>query len=49
MSTETIEKAPAKQPREISEREARQVAEAAREKEWTLPSFVAEMYMGRLR
>jgi alkylation response protein AidB-like acyl-CoA dehydrogenase len=51
MSTETIDKAPAQktQPREISEREARQVAEAAREKEWTLPSFVAEMYMGRLR
>jgi alkylation response protein AidB-like acyl-CoA dehydrogenase len=35
--------------REVSEREARQVAEAAREKEWTLPSFVREMYLGRLR
>lgn len=51
MSTETIEKAPGQktQHREVSEREARQVAEAAREKEWTLPSFVREMYLGRLR
>ncbi len=53
MSTETIEKAPPQpdqtQHREISEREAREVAEAAREKEWTLPSFVREMYLGRLR
>jgi len=51
MSTETMEKAPSKETerREISEREARQVAEAAREKEWTLPSFVREMYLGRLR
>jgi hypothetical protein len=29
--------------REVSEKEARQVAEAAREKEWTLPSFVREL------
>jgi len=36
-------------PREISEREARQVAEAARETEWKLPSFVRELYLGRLR
>jgi alkylation response protein AidB-like acyl-CoA dehydrogenase len=35
--------------REISEREARQVAEAAREKDWTLPSFVRELYLGHLR
>jgi len=35
--------------REVGEREARQVAEAAREKEWTLPSFVRELYLGRLR
>jgi alkylation response protein AidB-like acyl-CoA dehydrogenase len=35
--------------REISEREARQVAEAAREKEWVLPSFVRELYLGHLR
>jgi alkylation response protein AidB-like acyl-CoA dehydrogenase len=43
----TTSDAPAR--REISEREARQVAEAAREKEWTLPSFVRELYLGRLR
>jgi hypothetical protein len=51
MSTETVEKAPPRKThhREISEREARQVAEAAREEEWTLPSFVREMYLGRLR
>jgi alkylation response protein AidB-like acyl-CoA dehydrogenase len=49
-TTETI-KAPSEAPkhREISEREARQVAEAARETEWKLPSFVREMYLGRLR
>ena len=35
--------------REVSEKEARQVAEAAREKDWTLPSFVRELYLGRLR
>ncbi|HET9948732.1 MAG TPA: acyl-CoA dehydrogenase family protein, partial [Longimicrobiales bacterium] len=35
--------------REVSERESRQVAEAAREKEWLLPSFVRELYLGRLR
>ena len=53
MSTETIEKAPPQaestQPRDVSEREAREVAEAARETEWKLPSFVREMYLGRLR
>ena len=50
-STDTIAAAPPQTPkhREISEREARQVAEAARETEWTLPSFVREMYLGRLR
>jgi len=49
-TADTIE-APPKAPkhREISEREARQVAEDARETEWTLPSFVREMYLGRLR
>ncbi len=42
--------APAEQQhREISEKEARQVAEAARQKEWKLPSFVRELYLGRLR
>ncbi|MDH3205462.1 MAG: acyl-CoA dehydrogenase family protein [Gemmatimonadota bacterium] len=50
-TTDTVEAAPAEKPkhREISEREARQVAEAARETEWKLPSFVREMYLGRLR
>tara|TARA_Y100000588_G_scaffold319351_1_gene349364 strand:- start:6165 stop:8009 length:1845 start_codon:yes stop_codon:yes gene_type:complete len=33
----------------VSEREARKVAEAAREKEWKLPSFVRELFLGRLR
>jgi alkylation response protein AidB-like acyl-CoA dehydrogenase len=36
-------------PREVSEREARQVAEAARESEWSQPSFVRELFLGRLR
>ena len=32
----------------VSEQEARDVAEAARETEWTSPSFVAELFNGRL-
>jgi alkylation response protein AidB-like acyl-CoA dehydrogenase len=32
---------------QVSEREARQVAEAAREQEWTRPSFAKELYLGR--
>jgi hypothetical protein len=32
-----------------SEQEARDVAEAARETEWTHPSFVKELFLGRLR
>jgi alkylation response protein AidB-like acyl-CoA dehydrogenase len=32
---------------EISERQARQVAEAAREKEWRKPSFGKELFLGR--
>src|SRR5690554_6263342 len=35
--------------RKISEQEARQVAEAARETEWSKPSFVRELFLGRLR
>ncbi len=31
------------------ERESRQVAEAAREKEWRQPSFLRELFLGRLR
>ena len=39
--------APAATP--ASDAEARDVAEAARETEWTLPSFVRELYLGRFR
>src|SRR5215218_9239562 len=34
---------------EITEREARRVAEAAREGEWKLPSFGKDLFLGRLR
>src|SRR5437763_1733939 len=34
---------------QVSEAEARQVAEAARETEWSMPSFVKELFLGRLR
>jgi alkylation response protein AidB-like acyl-CoA dehydrogenase len=34
---------------QVSERDARAVAEAARETEWTRPSFVRELFLGRLR
>src|SRR5690606_37212445 len=33
----------------VSEAEARAVAEAARETEWTRPSFVRELFLGKLR
>lgn len=33
----------------VTEREARAVAEAAREREWVRPSFVRELFLGRLR
>lgn len=33
----------------VSEQEARRVAEAARETEWSKPSFVRELFLGRLR
>jgi alkylation response protein AidB-like acyl-CoA dehydrogenase len=33
----------------VSERESRQVAEEAREKEWRLPSFGKELFLGNLR
>src|SRR3954468_3959995 len=33
---------------DVSEREARQVAEDAREGEWRLPSFGKELFLGRL-
>jgi len=34
---------------QVTEREARQVAEEARESEWTLPSFGKELFMGSFR
>ena len=34
---------------QVSEKEARQVAEAARETSWDKPSFVRELFLGRLR
>jgi alkylation response protein AidB-like acyl-CoA dehydrogenase len=33
----------------VSEKQAREVAEAAREQEWTLPSFGKELFLGRFR
>src|SRR5688572_12045877 len=34
---------------EVTEADARQVAEAARETEWSAPSFVRELFLGNLR
>jgi alkylation response protein AidB-like acyl-CoA dehydrogenase len=34
---------------QVSEKQARQVAEAARESEWTLPSFGKELFLGNFR
>ncbi|MGH9465491.1 MAG: acyl-CoA dehydrogenase family protein, partial [Thermoanaerobaculia bacterium] len=36
-------------PSHASERESRQVAEAARQREWTAPSFLRELFLGRFR
>jgi alkylation response protein AidB-like acyl-CoA dehydrogenase len=36
-------------PQAVTERDAREVAEAAREKEWVKPSFVRELFLGNLR
>jgi alkylation response protein AidB-like acyl-CoA dehydrogenase len=36
-------------PVNVTEREARAVAESARETEWTKPSFVRELFLGKLR
>src|SRR4051812_50170047 len=36
-------------PSQVSEKEARQVAEAARETEWELPSFARELFLGNFR
>ena len=38
-----------RQAGQVSEREARQVAEAAREAEWRKPSFGKELFLGRFR
>jgi hypothetical protein len=35
--------------RKVSADEAREVAEAAREQEWAAPSFVRELFLGKLR
>ncbi|MFE9648908.1 acyl-CoA dehydrogenase family protein [Streptomyces sp. NPDC006365] len=40
--------APTKKPA-VTEREARQVAEAAREQDWRKPSFAKELFLGRFR
>ncbi|MFI0981952.1 acyl-CoA dehydrogenase family protein [Streptomyces sp. NPDC021093] len=39
---------PGQQPK-VTEREARQVAEAAREQDWRKPSFAKELFLGRFR
>ena len=36
-------------PGAVSEKEARDVAESARETEWAHPSFVRELFLGRFR
>jgi alkylation response protein AidB-like acyl-CoA dehydrogenase len=48
-ATRQSEKARANGTHEVSEREARKVAEAARETGWTQPSFAKELYLGRFR
>ncbi|HEY0304619.1 MAG TPA: acyl-CoA dehydrogenase family protein [Longimicrobiales bacterium] len=48
MSTIAKETEVRKPSHQVSEEEARQVAEAARETEWTAPSFVRELFLGRL-
>src|SRR5207249_11989867 len=35
--------------RKVSAAEAREVAEAAREQEWIAPSFVRDLFLGKLR
>ncbi|MDI3420798.1 acyl-CoA dehydrogenase family protein [Streptomyces luteolus] len=41
--------APTSRKPKVSEQEARQVAEAAREQEWRKPSFAKELFLGRFR
>jgi alkylation response protein AidB-like acyl-CoA dehydrogenase len=45
----TTENRPATGGADVSERQARQVAEAAREQEWRKPSFGKELFLGRFR
>ncbi len=47
MSTQAPERQTQRQ--QVTERDARAVAEAARETEWTKPSFVRELFLGKLR
>ncbi|MEW1720810.1 acyl-CoA dehydrogenase family protein [Streptomyces sp. NPDC093109] len=50
-STHSTPSSPQERPGapKVSEREARQVAEAAREQGWRRPSFAKEMFLGRFR
>ena len=41
--------APTQRPPKVTEREARQVAEAARQQDWHKPSFAKELFLGRFR
>ncbi|MFJ3905921.1 acyl-CoA dehydrogenase family protein [Streptomyces sp. NPDC090025] len=41
--------APTQRPPKVTEREARQVAEAARQQDWQKPSFAKELFLGRFR
>jgi hypothetical protein len=49
MSTTAKPHTPADAGRHVSEQDAREVAEAAREKDWVAPSFVRGLFDGRLR
>jgi alkylation response protein AidB-like acyl-CoA dehydrogenase len=49
MSTTEKDTAPTLRAGPVDELEARQVAEAARETEWVMPSFVRELFLGKLR
>ena len=46
----TVQSSPTHSRRaEVTERDARSVAEAAREAEWRKPSFAKQLFLGRLR
>ena len=49
MSATEKDATPDVKPGPVDEQEARQVAEAARETEWVMPSFVRELFLGKLR